>query len=178
VTRVNLFTRAICSLCLGSCALLSGCATDPKDGYSTQSTFDTNVRTISVPIFDNYTYRPDLAVALTEAVAKEIARTTPWAVTNTSNADTVLKGVIRSEDLRKLSQDPNSGLVQEQAVSIVIDFEWRDTRSNKAKVVRRRFTGVDTFVPVRGTGERLETGEYAAIDRLARAIVGELRSAW
>ncbi len=157
---------------------LAGCAADPKQGYSTQPVFDTTVRTISVPIFDNYTYRPDLAVALTEAVSKELARTTPWAVTNTSNADTVLKGVVRSEDLRKLSQDPNSGLVQEQAVTIVVDFEWRDARSNKARVIRRRFTGVDTFVPVRGTGERLETGEFAAIDRLAKAIVGELRSSW
>lgn len=159
-------------------AYLSGCAQDPKQGYSTQPVFDTTVRTISVPIFDNYTYRPELAVALTEAVSKELARTTPWAVTNTANADTVLKGVVRSEELRKLSQDSNSGLVQEQAVTIFIDFEWRDARSNKARVIRRRFTGVDTFVPVRGTGERLETGEYAAIDRLAKAIVGELRSTW
>lgn len=159
-------------------AALAGCAADPKQGYSMQPVYDTTVRSISVPIFDNYTYRPELAVALTEAVSKELARTTPWAVTSSSNADTVLKGVVRSEDLRKLSQDPNSGLVQEQAVTIVVDFEWRDARSNKAKVVRRRFTGVDTFVPVRGTGERLETGEYSAIDRLARAIVGELRSAW
>lgn len=172
--------RAFSFITLGafSLAALSGCAADPKQGYSTQPVYDTTVRTISVPIFDNYTYRPELAVALTEAVSKELARTTPWAVTNTANADTVLKGVVRAEDLRKLSQDSNSGLVQEQAVTIVIDFEWRDARSNKARVIRRRFTGVDTFVPVRGTGERLETGEFAAIDRLAKAIVGELRSAW
>jgi len=172
--------RAFSFIALGAISLtaLSGCAADPKQGYSTQPVFDTTVRTISVPIFDNYTYRPEIAVALTEAVSKELARTTPWAVTNTTNADTVLKGVVRAEDLRKLSQDSNSGLVQEQAVTIVIDFEWRDARSNKARVIRRRFTGVDTFVPVRGTGERLETGEFAAIDRLAKAIVGELRSSW
>ena len=170
--------RALPVLILASAVAVSGCATDPKEGYSFQSTFGAEIRSITVPIFDNYTYTPELPVDITDAVIKELQRMTPWAVTDPEHADATLTGVVRSIELKKLSADRDSGMVQEMAVTVVVDFDLRDNRSGKVLVSRRRFAGVDTFVPTRGTGERLEVGQRAAVGRMARDIVGELRSDW
>jgi hypothetical protein len=68
--------------------------------------------------------------------------------------------------------------VQELGVQLTVDFEWVDNRTGKTIVARRSFTAQSTFIPQRGVGERLETGKSAAVQRLARDIVAELRSAW
>ncbi len=170
--------RGMATLLLTALLAAGGCATDPKDGYSFQSTFGADIKTVTVPIFDNYTYTPELPVDITEAVIKELQRMTPWAVTDAEHADATLSGVVRSIEMKKLSADPDSGLVQEMAVTVVIDFDLRDNRSGKVLVSRRRFAGVDTFVPTRGTGERLEVGQRAAVGRMSRDIVGELRADW
>ncbi len=170
--------RTLPVLILATVVAASGCATDPKEGYSFQSTFGAEIKSVTVPIFDNYTYTPELPVEITDALIKELQRLTPWAVTDAEHADATLSGVVRSIELKKLSADRDSGMVQEMAVTVVVDFDLRDNRSGKVLVSRRRFAGVDTFVPTRSTGERLEVGQRAAVGRMARDIVGELRSGW
>lgn len=159
-------------------ALLAGCAANPKDGYSFAPVYSANIKSVTVPIFENYTYTPELPTQLTDAVIKEMQTRTPWGVTDREHADATLSGIIRTIELRKLSQDPNSGLDLEVAVTVVVDFEFRDNRSGKVILSRRHFAGTDTFVPVAGTGERLEVGQTAAVGRLARDIVSELRTNW
>lgn len=170
--------RRAVAIALAAAAILGGCAADPKEGYSFQSTFGSDIKSVTVPIFDNYTYTPELPVDITDAIIKQLQSTTPWAVTDREHADATLSGVVRSIEMKKLSADPDSGLVQEMSVTVVVDFDLRDNRSGKVLVSRRRFAGVDTFVPTRGTGERLEVGQRAAVGRLARDIVGELRADW
>jgi hypothetical protein len=63
-------------------------------------------------------------------------------------------------------------------VQITVDFEWRDNRSGEVLKARRNFSAADSFVPSRPSGERLELGENAAAQRLARDMVNELRGAW
>lgn len=166
------------ALGVAACVLLAGCASDPRRGYSFESTFATDIRTISVPMFDNYTYSPELSAEVTEAVIKELQRTTPWAVTSSANADTTLTGVVTSAELRKLSADRNTGFVQELATRVVVDFEWVDNRTGKVLSSRRGFAGLDTFVPARPTGERIEVGQRGAVQTLARDLVSQLRSGW
>ena len=165
-------------LCAAAALLCGGCSQDPKDGYSFQSVYAKNVKSVTVPIFENYTYTPELPTQLTEGLIKELQTRTPWAVTDREHADATLSGVVRSVELRKLSSDSNSGLVQEVAVTVLVDFELRDNRTGKVIMSRRRFAGTDTFVPSRGTGERIEVGQTAAVGRLSRDIVSELRSTW
>jgi hypothetical protein len=159
-------------------ALGSGCSSDPSTGYSFTSTYRTDVQTIAVPIFDNTTFSHDLEVALTDAIVKEIHRSTPWRVTTIDQAQTTLDGAITRVDLRKLSRQSESGLVLEQAVEISVSFEWKRNTSGEVLVARRNFRSSDEFTPSQGAQERLELGERAAIDRLARDIVAELRSSW
>jgi hypothetical protein len=68
--------------------------------------------------------------------------------------------------------------VQELSVQITVDFAWRDNRSGETLKARQNFSAADTFVPSNPTGERIEIGQNAAAQRLARDIVSELRGAW
>lgn len=156
----------------------AGCASDPTQGYSFRSTYGESIRTVAVPVFENRTYAKGIEVALTEAVIKEIQRSTPWAVVPREQADSVLAGSITDSSLRALSTSRRTGLVQEMAVKLTVDFDWTSSRTGQVLVSRRAFDAVETFVPARGTGERLELGEAAAVQEMARDIVAELRSNW
>lgn len=156
----------------------AGCASDPTQGYSFRSTYGETVRSVAVPLFENRTYAKGIETALTEALIKEIQRSTPWVVVSPDQADTVLSGSITDSSLRALSTSRRSGLVQEMAVKLTVDFDWTSARTGQVIVSRRAFDAVETFVPARGTAERLELGEAAAVQEMARDIVAELRSNW
>ena len=158
--------------------LPSGCASDPTVGYALQPPFSEDVRTVSVPIFANRTLNRDLQFELTDALIKEIEATTPWKVTSGRNADSILTGTITDVRLRQLSKSRRTGLTEEGVVSLTVDFEWRDLRTGRSIVERRSFTASGLFLPSAPAGEPIEIGQYAAIQALAKDIVGELRSPW
>lgn len=160
-------------------ALFCGsCSSDPKDGYSFASTHSAKIRTISVPIFENETYRPGMERELTEAIIKEIQRTTRWTVVSGGSADATLSGKLRSVSNNAITTDPRTGFVQEMGVAVRVDFDLEDNRTGKDMVRRRGFQALDTFVASRNVSERAEIGQNAAIDALARDIVAELRDGW
>lgn len=157
---------------------LSGCATDPTQGYSFASTYRSDVKTIAVPVWTNTTYQQGLEARLAEAIVNEVRKSTPYAITEPATAQTVLSGTINSAELRTLSIGRDSGLVEELAFELVVDFEWKDTRTGKNLVARRQFSTARSFVPARGVGERIDVGQNATIQQLARDIVAEMRSGW
>lgn len=173
--------RAWIILALAACgatALLGGCAADPTEGYSFQTGFARDVRTVQVPIFRNDSFDVGVETELTEAIVKEIRRNTGWTIDTAATADTTLAGTITGSQLRKLSVDRETGLVQELGVQISVDFELVDNRTGRTLVARRGFTAQDTFIAQCGVNERYETGRSGAIQRLAKDIVAELRTAW
>ncbi|GJQ30779.1 MAG: hypothetical protein HBSAPP03_26630 [Phycisphaerae bacterium] len=156
----------------------SGCASDARQGYSFSSTMPEGITTVSVPVFENYTFDVGLEAELTEAVIKELQRTSGVRVVQGGGADSSLKGAITSSELRRLTLERGTGLVQELALTIVVDFDWKHNRTGQVLTSRRNFAASDTFVPAKPTGERIETGRHAAVQRLAKDLVAELRSGW
>lgn len=166
------------ALCVGiGLVLIPGCASDPTQGYSFSSTFDTESRTIQVPIFQNKTFYKGVESELTEAIVKEVQNKTPWIIDPSPAADTTLNGTITSVQLRQTALDP-SGYVQELGYIITVDFQWVDNTTGNTIVGRRNFSGADTFVPTRGVSEKIEYGQTSAAQRMAKDIVSELRTNW
>lgn len=157
---------------------IGGCASDPRSGYAFASSYRTDIETVAVPIFDNTTFSHGLEVQLTDALVKEIHRSTPYRVVSEQRADTILNGSITVADLQKLRTASDSGLVQELGLELAVTFEWKDARTGQVLVSRRNFRSAESFVPGRGAQERLESAESATIQQIARDMVGELRSAW
>lgn len=177
--RPNVARLAVAATAFAVGALaFGGCSSDPRSGYAFESAHDATIRTVSVPMFQNPTFARGLEVELTDAIVKEIQRSTPWRVTRDESANAILSGTLTDQRLRRLSTGRNSGLVQEMQVQLTVDFDFKDRRTGKTLVSRRSFAAADTFIPSTGIGERIEAGQRSAIERLARDIVAELRSAW
>jgi lipopolysaccharide assembly LptE-like protein len=175
-------TRQFFTPCLRACVpacllLLAACSSDPTRGYSLASTYAQDIRSVSVPIFENTTFFRGMEIELTDAIIKEIQRTTPWVVVQGSG-QTTLTGSITDTQLHNLSTKSGTGLVEEMGVQTTVDFEWRDARTGKVLVSRKAFKAMETFVPARGTSERIELGQHAVVQELARGIVAELRTTW
>ena len=131
-----------------------------------------------MPIFQNPTFARGLEVELTDAIIKEIQSKTPWRVAPEGTANTTLVGTLTNSRMRRLSTGNATGMSQELSVELTVDFDWKDVRSGKSLVSRKSFTAAESFVPATPANERVEAGQHAAIQRLARDIVAELRSNW
>ena len=160
------------------CIAPQGCATDPSQGYSFSSVYDESIQSVAIPIFKNETTSRGLEVTLTESLIKEIQKRTPWHIAPTDRADTTLVGVITNTSLSVLSDDPQTGLVQEQAARITIRYEWRDNRSGDVIVARDAYSASAVFSPSRNVADRLELGQRDAIEELAHDVVSDMRSSW
>ncbi|MBL0869783.1 MAG: hypothetical protein IBJ18_04325 [Phycisphaerales bacterium] len=165
----------VCSCVVG---FLSACAADPRQGYSTASSFPADISTVNVPMFKNSTFIHGLEIELTTAVQTELRRQSPYRVTSSEVAQTTLSGTIVRSEMRKLSVGRDTGIAEDLALVLTIDFTWKDNRSGKVIVERRNFVGADSFTPARAVGESLELGQQGAVARLARDMVNEMRSAW
>ena len=90
---------------IGGLALagIAGC------GYSVRPPYNNEIRTVYVPIFRSLTFRRDLNLMLTEAVAKEIEKRTPYKVVGTPDgADSSLTGEVTYADKNLVVENPQN----------------------------------------------------------------------
>ena len=166
------------TISLAATILLAACASDPRAGYTFEQTLPQGVRSVKVPIFRNQTYATGVEAELTEALLKRIQSDTGLVVLQAGSADSELRGVITDVRTRRVSLAGGTGLVQELAYTITIDFDWRDSRTGQSLVSRRSFSSSDTFVAARPSTEPIDIGRHGAVQRSAQDIVGLLRGAW
>jgi hypothetical protein len=171
-------TRLLIVLLVGVAGVLPACSAGPTPGYAVAEPYDASVRTVGVPIFANQTFARGTELTLTDAIIKQIQQQTPWRVVSPERADTVIEGAITNAELGLLSNDPRTGLAEEQTYRLTVRYSWRDNRTGETRVARENFTATGVFAPARGAGERIESGQRDAIDELARDIVATMRSAW
>lgn len=180
---VRSLRRPAAALVAVTCAIAmamggGGCSSDPTAGYSTRDTFRQDVRTVALPLFVNATFVEDVQFELADALVKEVESSTPWKVASGATADTVLSGRIVNVEIKRLAKSPTTGLAEQDTITVVVDFEWRDQRTGTTLVRRDRFAASGLFVPTITSKEPIEFGRWAAVEALARDIVGELRDDW
>lgn len=167
------------AICFGVSLLVgAACSPDPRAGWSGASAWPSQYRSVSVPIFANRTYARRLDGDLTEAVVKQLEAVTPYKVLGPGAADTLLRGTIVAVDLREISKSLVTGLGEEVALRVTIDYEWVDLRTGKPIVARRNFVGTAVFTPSRPAREPLELAGFEVAQQLAREIVDSLQGEW
>jgi hypothetical protein len=155
-----------------------GCSTDPREGYSSASAWPSEYRSVSVPMIANRSYARELPAQLTEALVKQIEATTPYKVTGQGAADTLLRGTITEVRLQEISKSLVTGLGEEVAIRVTLDYEWLDLRTGRPIVARNGFVGTAVFTPSRPTQEPLELAGFEVVRQLAREIVDSLQGDW
>ena len=117
-----LLSRVHVYLCLG-CLGLSGCS--GMFGYSNTSLFPENVRSVSLKMFDNQSFRRGVEYDLSDALAKRIEVETPYKiVSDADRADTVMSGQIISISEYALSTDREIGSILEKEVELRAVVDW------------------------------------------------------
>lgn len=171
-------SRRIASLAVVvACSLgLAGCSSDPSTGYSFASSYDDRVQSIAVEVFQNNTFHPGLESDLTSALIRRVQLDTPWAVTSSESAQTVLTGTIRDVQIRRLTQDTQGGITQQAAVRLTVDFTWRSNVTGRELARRGNLAVTESFLPA--AGEPLDVGLSAAAEEMAAAILEAMRSVW
>jgi hypothetical protein len=162
-------------------------------GYTTQPNYNTDIRTVRVPIFKNETFRQGLEFDLTRAVIREIEAKTPYKVVNGgADADTELTGTIRAATKALLTRNQQNE-VREAEMTVVVEVCWRDLRSGEVLSAPCRppdapplppgvpqpnttVQSVASFIPE--IGESISTALQRNVDRLAIQIVSMMEKPW
>ncbi len=157
--------RALAALALAF--LLGGC------GYTVGGTLPADIKTISVPIFQNLTREPAVEGLITRAVVEAFSTNGRLKVVPSSEADAVLDGEVVGYSVFSIAFDQNSNVRQYRLV-VSVNLQLRDRRKNE---VLFRQSGVREQVDFRvqnavsQTISLEETALKAAAVEVGRSIV-------
>lgn len=157
---------------------VGGCADKPSDGWSMKWTHPDQYRSVSIPMFRNQTYFRGLERELGRALVTEMEASTPYKVTGSGTADTLLRGSIMEAELIPLSTSPVTGLVGEMLFKVRLDFEWIDLATGEPIVSRRGFTASALFTPSRPAMETIDLARFGVVQKMAVDLVDVLRDDW
>ncbi len=153
----------------------SGCSTSD---YTSGGLYSRKYRTVALPIFKNSSQDRAVPFQLADALVKEVESMTPYKVTSEGRADTVLRGTITRVDLQNLSQSLATGLTEEMAFKVTVDFEWIDMRTGKPIISRTGFQSSAVFVASLPNNQPIDLGRFAVAQQMARDIVANLQGEW
>ncbi len=97
-------------------------------GYTTEPNYDTCIKTVYVPIFQNESFRRGLEFDLQRAIVREIESKTPYRVSNNrAGADSELLGkiIVRTKSVINANQ---MNEVREAEATLAVEVLWRDLR--------------------------------------------------
>ena len=157
---------------------LLGCANNPSEGWSMSHTHSEKHATIAVPIFQNLSYERGLERDLSKALVSEIESSTPYKVTGTSKADTMLRGTITNVRLIALSQSVTTGLASETLYKVTIDFEWVDLTTGETITARNGFSASALYTSSRPAQEPIELARFQVVQQLASDLVDAMQANW
>ena len=156
---------------------LAGC------GYTVGNAFQAEVRTVSVSIFGNESFRRELEQPLTDQVHREIQNRTPFRIAHEANADTRLVGRILQAEKLPLTNTPFDD-PRELQMNLAVDVRWEDLRSGEVIACQRIPISPETIALLSTASFAVETGqsrasaERTAIDNMARQIVDLMETPW
>lgn len=158
-------------------ATLSGC------GYTVGPNFSRDIKTVSIPIFENDTNRRGYEFQLTEAVQKEVTKRTAFRLAKGLDADTRLTGKITSFTKNPLGETAYDDPRQLQ-ISMKVKVTWEDLRSGEVLATEEiplspeeiPLSAQSEFSPE--VGQSLATALDDSFRLLARKIVNLMEVPW
>jgi hypothetical protein len=158
--------------------MLCGCGSDPSKGWVIGTAYNTDVKTVAIPVVQNDTFDREVGYLLTNALIREVETRTPWRVTSETVADTLLNVTITEVKLRALSQSRLTKLDQEVAVQMTVDWDWERMDDSSTITGWEGMGTAGMFFPSNPLGEPIELGRLESVELMARAIVDRMAESW
>ena len=155
--------------------IVQGCGTFA--GYTNDSIFPEDVKTVCLNMFDNQTFRRDVEYDISSALSKRIEVDTPYKiVTNQDYADTVISGQIVSIFESALTIDRQSGRVLEKEVKIRAVVNWKNLKTGELLIDNRTVSSSASYSEYQK--QDFKYGSSLAANNLARNIVELMEKKW
>jgi len=146
-------------------------------GYSSEPLHRTDVRTVTVDIFGNKSFRREMEFDLARALTKAVELRTPYKVVHDpKRADSEIRGEIIAFNAPVLTESVRTDTAMEVEVTLMAWFEWKDLRTGEILARREEVSGAGTYAPVIGETQNSATSD--AIKRLAQRIVECMEKPW
>ena len=152
--------------------LIAGCT-----GYSNQSLYSQDIKSVYVEMFDNTTFRRDLEYDLTDAIAKRIEAETPYKIiSNRSRADTIISGKITGIGASTVTMEPEAGRPIENQADVTAVFSWKNLQTGEFIVENTEVSATASYVEFQQQG--FGNAAKVAVSRLAERIVELMQTEW
>ena len=150
-------------------ALAAGCGYHVA-GKGGEKEFIPGVGTVSIPMFENITGNADVESVVTSAIVDEFIN----AVKVDGNADAVLKGVIKSYELRPVSFS-KSDVVSEYRLSVVMSIKFVKTSDNTVIWHDENISDYEDFTVNTSDISATKDAELTALRKIAKDTARLLR---
>jgi len=146
-------------------------------GYSSQSLYTNEVKSVYVEMFDNTTFQRDLEYDLTDAIAKRIDAETPYRIiSDKSRADTVLSGKITGIGSVALTLERETGRPLENQAEVTAQFSWKNLKTGEYLIENASASATATYSEFQQQG--LDYASKTAANKLAERIVEQMQVKW
>jgi outer membrane lipopolysaccharide assembly protein LptE/RlpB len=109
---------------LALAVLVGGC------GYTVGGTLPSDIKTISVPIFQNLTREPGVEGLVTRAVVEAFSTNGRLKIASSADADAILDGEVIGYNVSIIAFDKNSN-ARQYRLSVTVNLQLRDRRKNE-----------------------------------------------
>lgn len=164
--------RSVIFALLPAIVFFAGCS-----GYTNQSLYTNEVKSIYVEMFDNATFERDLEYDLTDAIAKRIDAETPYRiVSNKNRADTVLSGRITGISGSALTVDRDTGRALENEALVTVIFSWKNLKTGEYLLEDVSVSATAGYSPFQG--QSFDYATKAAANKLGERVVEQMQAKW
>jgi hypothetical protein len=146
-------------------------------GYSNESLFPEEVRSVYVEMFDSKSFRRGVEYELSDAVAKRIEAETPYKIISSRDrADTIISGQILSIGESWVSSEREVGRALEKEVEVEAVVNWKNLKTGELLIDNQSVSASASYSEWQNQGFRYAS--TLAANNLARKIVELMEKEW
>jgi len=146
-------------------------------GYSNESLFPEEVRSVYVEMFDSRSFRRGVEYELSDALAKRIEAETPYKIISSRDrADTVISGQILSIGESWVSSEREVGRALEKEVEVQAVVNWKNLKTGELLIDNQSVSASASYSEWQNQSFRYAS--TLAANNLARRIVELMEKEW
>ena len=171
--------RALLLLCSYAvvCMTLAFCGCADMSGYSNESLFPGDVKSVCLEMFDNQTFRRGIEYELSDDLSKRIEAETPYKIVSNRNvADTVISGQIVSIGELAISTERETGRILEKEVELHAIVNWKNLNTGDLLINNQTISSSASYSEYQM--QDFKYGSSLAANKMARKIVEQMERKW
>jgi hypothetical protein len=150
----------------------AGCA-----GYSNDSLFPDDLRSVYVEMFDNRTFRRGIEYTLSDALAKRIMSDTPYRlISDRDRTDSVMSGQLVAINESILTLERETGRALEKEVVLTAVVNWKNLRTGRMMLNNETVTAAVSYSDLQNQDFTYASG--VAANKLAQKIIEIMENNW